>query len=192
MTRTPPHRTPVPAGLLAAVLMLPGAAEAETEFYGGLGLGYSSYKLDSTGFDGSDFGIRQFVGFNWGDYLGVETGYIDFGTAKDNVGSVFFPVNQTIESWGYDLSLFGRYPLDEELDVFAKVGILRWDARTNFDNSPFSEKEDGDDLLVGVGVDFRGTGRVHVRMQGEIIEADFADSWWMLSASLVYGFPVGN
>ncbi|MBN8281074.1 MAG: porin family protein [Gammaproteobacteria bacterium] len=192
MTRTPTHRTPVLAGCLAAVLLLPGVAAAETELYGGVGIGYSTYKVDSTGFDGSDFGVRQLVGFNWGDYLGVEVGYIDFGTAKDNVGSVFFPVNQTIESWGYDVSLFGRYPLDEELDLFAKAGILRWDARTNFANSPFSEKDDGDDLLVGVGLDFRGTGRVHVRMAGELIDADFADSWWMLSASLLYSFPVGN
>ena len=51
---------------------------------------------------------------------------------------------------------------------------------------------DGDDIIWGVGLDFRGSGRVHVRVEGEFVNIEFADSWWVLTTSVMYSFPFGR
>jgi OmpA-OmpF porin, OOP family len=193
MTRLPIRRMPALAGLLAlaCLALAPPALRAEDEFYGGIGIGYSTFEIDAIDFEGSDFAIRQFVGLTWGDYIGVEAGYIDFGTVNDKVavqeGQQSF--NDGIETWGYNLSLVGRYPINEELNAIAKLGMLRWDSEATLETFPLPTKVDGDDIIWGVGLDFRGAGRVHMRIEGEFVNIEFADSWWVVTTSVMYSFP---
>ncbi|MBL8202069.1 MAG: outer membrane beta-barrel protein [Chromatiales bacterium] len=196
MTRLPNSRRTVPPALLALIFLLleAPAALAETELYGGIGIGYSTFQVDSVNFEGSAYATRQFVGFTWGDYLGVETGYINFGTVNDRIldqpGQL--TLNNGIETWGYNLSLVGRYPLNSELHAIAKLGMIRWDSEATLEPFPLPVKTDGDDILWGVGLDFRGSSRVHFRVEGEFVNIEFADSWWVLTTSLMYSFPFGR
>jgi hypothetical protein len=184
---------PALPGLLAlsCLMLVPPALRAETEFYGGLGIGYSTFEIDAIDFEGSDYAIRQFLGFTWEDYVGVEAGYINFGTVNDRIASQ--PGQQTlndgIETWGYNLSLVGRYPLNDELNAIAKLGMIRWDSEATIEPFPLPAKEDGDDIIWGIGLDFRGSGRVHVRVEGEFVNIEFADSWWVVTTSVMYSFP---
>jgi len=205
MTR-PAHHRRRPAALTAlaaaSLIVAPAVALAETELYGGIGIGYSTYTVDdlalpgvdfTTEFEGSDYASRQFVGFTWGDYVGLEFGFLNFGTASDTVTVV--GLGQTtarVDTDGYSLSLIGRYPVNSELEAFAKLGGLGWDSETKAGTGPVPITDDGTGLLAGIGLDFRGRGRVHVRVEGEIADIDFADSWWMVTTSLIYSFPVGN
>jgi hypothetical protein len=186
-------RIPAVAALLALSLA-PPALRAENELYGGLGIGYSTFEVDSVDFEGSAFAVRQFLGITWGDYLGLEGGFIDFGTVNDRIADQ--PGQQTlndgIETWGYNLSAVARYPINEELHAIAKVGMIRWDSEATIEPFPLPAKVDGDDILWGVGLDFRGSGRVHVRVEGEFVNIEFADSWWVLTASVIYAFPLGK
>lgn len=175
--------------VLASLSLLPPALRAETEFYGGIGIGYSTFEIDPIDFEGSDYATRQFLGFTWGDFVGAEFGYINFGTVNDTIVIDGDIVNDGIETWGYNLSLVGRYPLNEELDAIAKVGMIRWDSEATLDTFPLPTKLDGDDLIWGVGFDFRGSGRIHVRVEGEFVGIEFADSWWVLTTSVMYSFP---
>ncbi len=180
--------------------LLPQASFAETEFYGGVGIGYSTFQVDSTfqgdpiDFEGAAVAVRQFIGVNFGDYVGLELGYVDFGTVNDQVllpqeaGSI----NDSIESWGYELALIGRYPLNQELDAFGKVGMLRWDSESTLETFPLATKQDGDDLIWGIGLDFRGSGRFHARIAADVVDIDFASSWWVLTASAYYAIPFGR
>ena len=197
MTCPSNRRMPAPAALAAITSLLASpVAWAETELYGGLGIGYSTFQVDSidfegSDFEGSDFATRQFLGFTWGDYVGVEGGYINFGTVNDRV--LLEPgqstLNQGIETWGYNLSVVGRYPLNDDLHAIAKVGMIRWDSEATVSTFPLPAKVDGDDVLWGVGLDFLGSGRLHVRIEGEFVNIEFADSWWVLTTSLMYSFP---
>ncbi|MDP2324580.1 MAG: outer membrane beta-barrel protein [Gammaproteobacteria bacterium] len=183
-----------PVLLLLFSLLLPQASRAETEFYGGVGVGYSTFQIDPIDFEGAAVAVRQFVGLNYGQYVGLELGYIDFGTVNDQV--VLEPgsgsINDSIESWGYELALVGRYPLNEELDAFGKVGMLRWDSESTLETFPLASKVDGDDMIWGVGLDFRGAGRFHARIQADFVDIEFADSWWVLTASAYYAIPFGR
>lgn len=194
-SRQQPRMPALPALLILASLALaPPASRAETELYGGLGIGYSTFEVDSRDFEGSDFAVRQFVGFTWGDYIGVETSYINFGTVNDKISQGFGQpaLNQGIETWGYSLSVVGRYPVNDELNAIAKLGMIRWDSEVRTETFPLPTKEDGDDLIWGVGLDFRGSGRIHVRVEGELVDIEFADSWWVLTTSVMYSFPFGR
>jgi OOP family OmpA-OmpF porin len=187
--------------LLSSLSLLPQAAFAETEIYGGVGVGYSTFQTDSTfqgepiDFEGSAVAVRQFIGLNYGDYVGLEFGYVDFGTVNDQVKLVeqgTGSVNDAIESWGYELALIGRYPLNQELDAFGKVGMLRWDSEETLETFPLPTKVDGDDMVWGFGLDFRGSNRFHARVQADFVDIDFASSWWALTASAYYAIPFGR
>ena len=180
--------------LLLALLILTTVSHtlrAESEIYGGAGIGYSTFAVDATGFEDSGLATRQFLGLRYGRFVGVEVGYLNFGTANDQVTdpSGFATINEGIKTSGYDLSLVGRYPLNEELAAFGKFGILRWDSEDTLEPVPLSNKTDGDDLIFGVGLDFRGSGRVHIRVEAEVVDIAFANSWWVLTTSVMYGIP---
>mgnify|MGYP001212165335 CR=1 FL=1 len=177
--------------VLPILTVVPGTLRAESEFYGGAGIGYSTFGVDATGFEDSGLATRQFVGLRYGRFVGIEVGYIDFGKANDQVANEFGSgtINEGIETWGYDLSLVGRYPLNEELAAFGKFGILRWDSEDTLEPVPLPNKTDGDDLIAGVGLDFRGSGRVHIRVEAELVDIAFANSWWVLTTSVMYGIP---
>jgi hypothetical protein len=180
--------------LLVSLLLLPQVSRAETELYGGVGVGYSTFQIDPIDFEGAAVAVRQFIGLNYGNYVGLELGYLDFGTVNDQVvleqgsGSI----NDGIETWGYEVALIGRYPLNEELDAFGRVGMLRWDSESTLETFPLPTKVDGDDMIWGLGLDFRGSGRFHARVQADFVSIEFADSWWVLTASAYYAIPFGR
>jgi hypothetical protein len=185
--------------LLSVVLLLPQASLAETEVYGGIGVGYSTFQADATfqgdpiNFEGEDVAVRQFVGLTYGDYAGVEIGYVDFGTVNDRV--VVQPgvsANDAIKTWGYELALVGRYPLNQELGAFGRVGMIRWDSEETLETYPLPSKQDGDDLIWGIGLDFRGSGRFSMRVQADFVDIAFGNSWWVLTASAYYAIPLGR
>jgi OOP family OmpA-OmpF porin len=182
----------LPAFLVLPMLtVVPATLRAESELYGGVGIGYSTFSVDATGFEDSGLANRQFLGLRYGRFVGVEAGYIDFGTANDQVADQFGSgtINEGIETWGYELSLVGRYPLNEELAAFGKLGMIRWDSEDTLEPVPLPNKTDGDDLIFGVGLDFRGSARVHVRVEAELVDIEFANSWWVLTTSVMYGIP---
>ncbi len=183
--------------LITALLALPiltGVPQklwAESEIYGGAGIGYSSFSVDATGFEDSELATRQFLGLRYGRFMGVEAGYINLGTASDQIAAPSGPgsVSERIKTWGYDLSLIGRYPLNEELAAFGKLGVIRWDSEDTLGTLALPNKTDGDDLILGVGLDFRGSNRVHIRVEAEVVDIEFASSWWVLTTSVLYGIP---
>ena len=186
--------------LFPALLMLPVLAllsqpvRAESEVYGGIGVGYSTFKIDAQDFEGSAYATREFLGLRYGDYVGLELGYIDFGTVKDRVA--FQSGQQSsverVETSGYDLALVGFYPIDSSLNAFGKLGAIRWDSQVTVGAFPLPTKDNGTDLIWGLGLDFRGSERFHVRIEGEFVDIAFANSWWVLTTSLIYGIPFGR
>lgn len=185
---------------LSVALLLPllalsiATAQAESEVYGGAGIGYSTFKLDNVDFEDSTLATRAFAGFRYGRYVALEAGYIDFGTAKDQVVLQFGQPSTTgkIKTDGYDLTLVGRYPFNDELVAFGRIGMLRWDSRKEVEGLPIVGRDDGNDLIWGLGVDFRGTQRIHLRIEAEFVDIEFARSWWLLTTSVMYGFPIGR
>lgn len=182
----------------AALIFLPmlwiasPALHAEAEVYGGIGLGYSTYTINALDFQGVSSSVQEFVGLSYGDYVGIEVGFIDFHSTDSQVsqGAGRPSVTDRVETSGYTAALMGRYPLNEELAVFGKVGVIRWDSEATLGDSPFSTTASGDDLTWGAGLEFMATGPFRLRVEASVFDIDFAESWWALSASVIYGIPV--
>lgn len=209
----------LPAFLM--VLLLPPALRADSEVYGGLGVGYSTFKADAadipgrpglpgfensqavSDFEGADLATRAFLGVRLGPYVGLEVGYHDFGEPDGQVAFID-PENPptspfdappssrvATEATGYDAVLMGILPVDRDLSVFAKAGLISWDADTTYGGGART-RDDGEDLIWGIGAAYRGAGPLRVRIEAEFIDAGFANSWWALSASLIYAVPFGR
>jgi len=146
--------------LAASLVLLAPTARAEAFYFGGsytqsdlkLDVGGSSFKDDADGWKG-------FVGLNFIDYFGLELAYYDLGT--------FNPLVQSNELSGYSLAARGIWPLGEHFELSARLGVTRWDVRTNS-----SIKEDGTDVTYGIGAAGIIGKYVEIRAEYEILQLD--------------------
>ena len=117
--------------------------------YVGLSAGQSKYSLNSgTGgfnFDDTGNAAKIYAGGYFNPNFGMEFGYLNFGKGHRLGG--------TTKAQGFNLSLVGRVPLNEQFDVFGKVGTTYARTRT----SGFSGlgvqtgKDNGFGLSYGLG-----------------------------------------
>lgn len=104
---------------------------------------------DTFPFQGTDLAVRLFAGVRFGDYFGLEGGYVTFGEAEDNLDYTipFGPrgcnpainfdcvrpetsrsVTYTDEIDGWEVYAVGAFPITENLEVFGKAGVLIWES----------------------------------------------------------------
>ncbi|MGQ7243813.1 porin family protein [Salinicola sp. V024] len=153
---------------LAAPLLLvaPTAQAANADgLYLGVGTGFSSLKNDDgdvgdfieSGSD--DFDIdddddnvyKAFVGYEYNRYFATEAFYADLGKTRleGNDGS-----SADLESHAYGLSLVGKLPVTDWLELFAKAGMAKWktDVTGHLDSaSAHMDDNDGIDPVYGAG-----------------------------------------
>ena len=166
--------------LFAAVATMFLAAPAMAPDDGGIyvGAGVGSMGVDIGGFSGDDIGFKVFGGWMFNPYVGAELEYFDGGTAEDR--------GVEVDMSGFNASLRGAYPINEQFSLFAKVGMVLWEA--DVDAFEISGSDDGEDLSwgVGAGFDFSDTLGMTVEYQGfDIEDTDTVD---LISASLVWKF----
>jgi hypothetical protein len=180
------------AAVLVAAGLLPLAASAGTQsgFYLGAGLGQASVgdidadALGEVSFDGDDTGWKIFGGYNFGLFplidLAIEAGYVDFGNPDDNVGGT------RVEVDAHGLDIFGLVGGNiGPVGVFAKVGLVNWDADLSADGE--SASDDGTDPAYGIGARLK-FGSLEVRGEYELFDVDAADDVNLLSVSGVWTF----
>lgn len=149
------------SGLLGGALSLAAgsvAADENTGFYLGGSVGYSSIEvaqriqldeeLDRFDLDDEDFGWKAFAGYQFMPWLAIEGGYVDFGEV-DERGSL---IGADLGIDGWDAFVVGNLPI-WIIDVFAKVGVISWDADLDLTvgDETFSASDDGEDIAYGIG-----------------------------------------
>jgi len=129
----------VAAALLAAT---PAMATDDGGFYVGAGLGI--FSVDESSFSESDTGFKLFGGWMFNQFVGGELEYIDGGTVREG--------NFGIDSTGLNASLKGNWPINEQFDVFGKVGYFFWDAEFDAASDLDDLVDNGDDPFYGAGL----------------------------------------
>lgn len=134
-------------------------------------------------FDGEHAGASIEAGYSLNRYLGVQVGYHDLGeytgfgvpcrededicfaTLGDTLASStelcadlpcdFAPVALSAEVSGLSLSVVPRYPFNDRVSVYGKLGVIDWDSDVAevFDSRPIQRYSDRD-LLTGIGVQY--------------------------------------
>lgn len=199
-----------PACLVIAALGLvaAGPAAADSEVYGGAAIGYSALAIDQPplivgpgqtlprDIDGTDFAWQAFAGLRLHRHAAIEVGYVDFGSLNEinpalNAGAQLVQVNDSVSATAFEATVVGIWPLSRDFELFGKVGLVAWEAERGLDGVITAEP-DGEDLALGLGVAYRGTGRLRFRVQGMQYDLDGFDESIAVTAAIYYALPVGR
>jgi OOP family OmpA-OmpF porin len=188
------------AWLTGAALMLAGPialAQDQERYYFGIGAGASDIDRKATEglitsgtVDGSDSGMKFFGGYRFGPNLALELAYVDLGTLTYSGDFSGLPVTGgKVKMSGFNTSLVGLHPVNPRFDLFAKAGLIAWNAKASdvTGGVPFSAKDDGVDLSFGLGANYYVTKNVGARLEWEHFATDPGASS-LVSASLVMKF----
>lgn len=130
------------AMLLVAVTGVAGSYQSADEgdsfwynvnsaFYMSGDVGYGKVMFQKVGtsayskFDNSDFAFIVALGYQFNHYLSAEFGYTSFPTSEISSSSVVGGPDANIRIYGLDWALKGSLPINQQVDLFAKAGLIR-------------------------------------------------------------------
>jgi OOP family OmpA-OmpF porin len=146
--------------IAASAFAITPAMAQDSGFYVGAGIG--DFGVDVDGFSGSDTGFKVFGGYQFMKYLGVELEYLDGGTVED--------FGTEIDVSGFNLSGMGILPVGEKFNLFAKLGMIFWDADVSGGGS-----DSGEDFSWGIGAGYSFTDQFGMRLEYQGFEIEDAD-----------------
>jgi len=194
------------AALVATTFAAGSAGAANTGLYVGAGGGQTTAKasaelLDINGdpntfhFDKTETAWKGFVGYQFLPWLGVEGGYVDFGSPQESrtiigVGTIDGEVDAT----GWEGFLVGTLPIGP-IDLFAKAGGVKADFQLKLHGSAlptnFSEKDSNGMFAWGAGAAYN-LGHFSIRAEYEAYDVNKLDDLYVVSGSLIYRFNGGE
>ena len=135
-----------------------------------LGVGGSNFRINNTDLfansvDTTSTSYKLATEYRVLNNLGVELAYDNFGKTKVNFGLF----SQDIKNDAVSLNLVGRLPVMENVDLFAKAGYARTEARF------FGTNSKNNSWVVGLGGEYKFTKQVSVVAEFAQFN-DFADS----------------
>ncbi len=148
---------------------------------GNLGYGDVDVKKPSLSVPGTDITTTRdgvawsgAVGYQFNPYVAVEGGYIQFSDVKVKLQAPNASVSVTTKTKGVDLAVKGIYPINEQFNVFGKVGLVYLShtlshTGTVRDGSVSLSLDDTDHHIVplfGVGASYNITQNWAVDLQG--------------------------
>ena len=148
--------------LSALSILSPSVASAEDLYAGGsFGLTDSDSSAMGASSDDNDIGLKVFAGYRAHENVAFEAFYVDLGEATATESAL-----DEVDSFG--ISALGIIPVDENFELFGKVGLHSWEAdkRSTFGASADA---DGTDPTYGIGASYT-TGKVSFRAEVERYE----------------------
>jgi OOP family OmpA-OmpF porin len=185
---------------MAAFAVSPAMAADDGGFYVGAGFGGFEVDIDDfeegADFKGDDTAFKLFGGWKFNKYIGGELEYIDGGTVEEKYSDGVDTLKVGIDVSGFNVSLLGAFPIGDQFDVFAKLGMFMWDGDFQAKISgplcdelqEFGEScteratDDGSDFSWGVGANWYFMENFGARLEYQIFEIEDADAdSWSLS-----------
>ena len=169
--------------LAAAATTLPAQA-ADNGFYLGGSVGQSGVHVDdpNLNYDADSTGFKLIAGWRFLDWLAVEGNYVDLGSGNDKVAGEKIETDVN----GVTLSAVGFLPVGP-VDLFARVGLINWNAEAKIPSAGFKTSDDGTDLAYGIGAQFR-VWSLGVRAEYERFDVSDIDSVDMISLGVTWTF----
>ena len=175
------------ATMLASVAL---PSMAETNAYVSLLLGNSNQDESQFRSDGSfaveddDVSVGIRFGYQFGDYLAAEIGYIDYGQVQANITDTTTSdvINDRFDTYAVNLGVKANYTFERSgLSFNARVGIAQWNYRDDFTrtvSSPLSEttNDDGTDVYYGVGMEYDVSEAISIGLEYHLLEIEVEGS----------------
>jgi OOP family OmpA-OmpF porin len=132
-------------------------------------------------FRDDDGGWKAYLGYNFFPWLGIEGGYVDFGSVSRSV----FDQKIDVDFSGWDAFVVGRMPIGP-FDVFVKAGAI--DLRTELDVSNSGSNNQNDtQLAYGAGIAYN-YGNWALRVEAEGFDDNTMDDFYFVSGGITYTF----
>jgi hypothetical protein len=180
--------TSIAAATVALGLFALPALSADNGIYLGGSVGQSGVSFDESfegenfSFDADSTGYKAIAGWRFVDWLAVEANYVDLGSGDDRIAGTKIETDVS----GISLSAIGFLPVGP-VDVFARVGMIDWDADIDVPSLDVSVSDDGTDLTYGVGAQFR-IWSLSLRAEYEVFDISDADTVDMISLGVTWTF----
>jgi opacity protein-like surface antigen len=200
-------------GIVVALLSLSAfAAQADTPFYAGGGIGVTDYDQqvslgnEITGdidISGDAMGVQIFAGIELDPRWALEIGYLDFGTRKESVTVDSDPI-ATFKYESRAAYLNGQYhiPVGDTVSVDLSAGWAFGKAKASLESrggfdAPASRDDYSDNgLMLGLGVTVKVTELVYLRATGSYFDltydedgaGDFTDEPMRLGIDAIIDF----
>jgi OOP family OmpA-OmpF porin len=135
----------------ATLLATAGVRADDSGFYLGASVGEATQSSD--GFDGEDTSFRLLGGYSLNRNFALEAGYVDGGKQEDTNGSL----DLSVKSDGFFATVLAKLPLGDAVTPYVKFGYVVYDSTATVSNGSMrvSETTSDEDILYGVGVEFR-------------------------------------
>ena len=146
----------IAVALLSIAFAAPAFAEG-TGFYGALDLNTWSLSNKPAGADNPSTGYRIAGGYHFTPNWGAELGYTESGNAS--YAGVDYKVKST------QIAATGTYPINEQFDVFAKLGY----AANKLSTDATCDQCSKSDFMYGIGAQYNFNKQFGIRLQYEDI-----------------------
>jgi OOP family OmpA-OmpF porin len=172
--------------LLACLICSPAAQAGKIYF--GASAGDASLEvaeLDAR-FDVDDTGYKVFAGYRFLKFWALEVQYTDLGSFAADVGGTTMNADADL----YGIAALGILPLTPKVDIFVKVGYVRWDTSGMVSDGidDVSLNDDGMDLSYGAGICYRISRRTGLRLEYETFDFENAEDVKFTSLGLQFKF----
>lgn len=168
-------------GALLAMGLFGVSASVRAELpYFGVDYINTTYDFESVNgsFSSSDSGFRIYAGFPVSESVSIETGWNDQGEASASY-STWGGGHEKIAVEGIQISLLGRLPLQGGTNLFGRLGLYVWDADYTDvwtgGGMKITANDNGTDIFYGVGVDFRASSTLSLRVEYTLVPLDVLD-----------------
>jgi len=140
------------------------AQQSDKGWYLGVGFGTTKADIDNSpvtslgatvsGGDDSNNGFKIFGGYQFNKHLGVELGYVDFGSFTVT-GTLGTPFTAEFDVSAFTAAAVGTLPLNESFDLFGKAGLYAWEAKASVTGGGLTAgNTTGSDVFLGIGARF--------------------------------------
>lgn len=134
----------------------------------------------------TSFGLR--LGYKFNNYVALELGHHQYGESTDNYVDDFGDtINDKVDSSSTSVGIKGMLPLTDELSLFARAGMAKWNFKASSTDSSIPDeqeapvKENGNDIYYGAGVEYRFTDTISLGIEYSVLNMG-----WELSESGTY------
>jgi outer membrane protein OmpA-like peptidoglycan-associated protein len=191
------------ATLVAATFAAGSAQAAHPGFYIGAGGGESTVKastdplpdgelgFNTFHFDQSETAFKGFVGYQFLPWLGIEGGYVDFGSPSDDQDVIGFgTIDGDVDATAWEGFVVGTLPIGP-VDLFVKGGgaNAKVELKVHDNFSGLSEKVDDNNAMWAYGGGAAlNLGHFSIRAEYEEYDTDHFDDLYVVTGSLIYRF----
>lgn len=149
--------------------------------------------------DDGDLGWKVYGGYDFNKYIGIELAYVDLGEAEVSATSsapFVASASASADADGFAFAVVARYPLNQQIDLFGKLGGFIWEAEADASITVagvtaavagFAE-DDGNSVMFGLGAEYEFNDNIGIRAEWERFEQVANSDVDMFSIGLEYDF----